>query len=172
MRVLLAELRPMEPEQLGAAHATESAIPGIVRLRADGLVATLSRHISDIGRDGLTIDLDARDYVPQAYEQEEALYRITQEALNNVMKHAHATRVKIEVFTDERSTRLSIRDDGVGFASVAPMADAAHKSGGIGLQTMRERAEALGGTVAVTPTPGNGTTVEVILPRRERATGE
>lgn len=83
-----------------------------------------------------------------------ALYRIAQEALNNVAKHARATRVEIKVESEATTLTLSIADDGAGFDS-----DAGPPRRGWGMKTMRERAEAFGGRIEVTSAPGKGTVV-------------
>jgi signal transduction histidine kinase len=90
---------------------------------------------------------------------ETALYRIVQEALTNVVRHAHATRVSVLLEgRDERVVAL-IEDDGGGFES-----DTARNRGRLGLVGMQERAEMLGGTFRVESSPGRGTTVHVEVP--------
>jgi signal transduction histidine kinase len=117
----------------------------------------------------LSIELETQQYAPQPTAQEETLFRIAQESLNNIVKHARATRVNLQLAARNGSTCLAIRDNGVGFTLVgensaqragAPSA----RRGGMGLQTMRERAAALGGTVNILTAPGQGTLVEVIVP--------
>jgi signal transduction histidine kinase len=165
MRALLAELRPTEAAATGAV--AERTIPGIGRVRRDGLAAALRLHIAEIAREGLYIDLDAADYRSQPLAQEEALYRIVQEALHNVVKHAHARHVEITLGAMDGSIHLNVKDDGQGFAlEPAGAMDGlpARGQGGFGLRTMRERAEALGGRVDVISAPGKGTIVDVRLP--------
>ena len=89
------------------------------------------------------------------------LIRIIQEALTNVRKHANATRVQILVAEHGGWVNAAVEDDGVGFT---PNALGRGTLPRFGLATMRERAEAIGGTFAVTATPGHGTRVEVGLP--------
>jgi signal transduction histidine kinase len=84
---------------------------------------------------------------------------VTQEALNNVIKHAHASRVDIVLEGSTDTVVLVIEDDGVGFDSAA---DAGRM--GIGLVNMRERAALIGGTLQVESSPGHGTTVYVRYP--------
>jgi two-component system sensor kinase len=91
-------------------------------------------------------------------EHETAIYRIVQEAITNVVKHASATSVSIVVATGDRSVRAVIEDDGVGFAA-GNVREAA-----FGLVGMRERAQLLGGRLEVESSPGSGTTVLVELP--------
>lgn len=90
-------------------------------------------------------------------------YRIVQELLNNVRRHAGATAVTVELRDDDRSGQviLSVIDDGHGFDAD----DALHYNRGMGLHGIREQAESLGGGVRFQSRPGVGTRVEVILPR-------
>jgi signal transduction histidine kinase len=102
---------------------------------------------------------------------ETALYRIAQEALANVIRHAQATQVIIRVETAEGSVHLRVEDNGRGFEPTPlpwPAPDTAEQAtpdkGGIGLWSMRERAEEVGGTLVLRSTPGEGTTVLVTVP--------
>jgi signal transduction histidine kinase len=88
----------------------------------------------------------------------EALYRITQEATNNAIKHARASLITIALTSDEHGYHLAVRDDGVGFDPHAQF------EGHFGLTSMRERAGRLGGTVDLASAPGAGTTITVTLP--------
>ena len=81
------------------------------------------------------------------------------EALNNVLKHAHATRVGLSLEVSQTGVVLEIADNGMGFT---PELDAA---GGFGLDGMRERMERLGGRLRIDSSPGNGTRVRADLPR-------
>ncbi|NWF68137.1 MAG: HAMP domain-containing protein [Chloroflexi bacterium] len=87
------------------------------------------------------------------------LFRITQEALNNARKHAHAQHVSIHLYNGV-GIGLVVEDDGVGFDSVA-LANEAH---GLGVRTMQERAALLGGTCVIQSTPQQGTKIEVWVP--------
>ena len=87
---------------------------------------------------------------------EDTLYRLAQEALNNVLKHAEASQVTIDLGVEDGWVELVVRDDGRGFD-----AEALPDLGGMGLANMRQRVEEAGGTLAVTSTPGGGTQVEV-----------
>jgi signal transduction histidine kinase len=97
-----------------------------------------------------------------APETELSLFRIAQEALNNVARHAQARQVVIELHATDRDVELNIEDDGVGFD---PKDDGAEKSG-FGFITMRERSEALGGTFEAESRKGKGTRITVRVPRR------
>lgn len=175
MRALLFELKP--PEVSGAAPAADEAPPpGILRLWKDGLVAALRAHIEALPADALHITFGAETYSAQPSAVEEALYRVAQEALSNVIRHANARRVLIELGADAANVSLTISDDGSGFPPID--VDLERKQGeakthsGLGLRTMRERAEALGGTLKVHSTPGRGTKVVLRIPRKERGWSE
>lgn len=178
MRALLAELRPSEPVQpVAPAERIHSLsgppVPGIRRLQQEGLVSVLGQHLIDITREGLVVDFDPEGYIAQDTAQEEALYRITQEALNNVLKHAQARRVRVRLATDGHANSLIITDDGIGFPARTAEAGArppGGTQGGFGLGSMRERAAALGGEARVTALPAGGTMVAVTIPRKDRVT--
>jgi len=93
---------------------------------------------------------------------ETALFRIVQEALANVAKHAQARRVEVAMTHDRSGVTLRVADDGQGFDPQAPR-PGTH----LGLWSMRERVEQLGGRFEVESTLGTGTTVRVIIPLRE-----
>lgn len=88
------------------------------------------------------------------------VYRIYQEALSNALKHAGATRFEVRLGRSGKQLRLEIRDDGQGFDAARAAADGK----GLGLSTIRERAELLGGVVRLTSSRGRGTTVQVEVP--------
>ena len=85
------------------------------------------------------------------------LYRIVQEQINNIIRHAAAKQIVVELFTEEGNIELIIADDGVGFNP-----DTIRK--GMGLQNMRSRAELLSGTIQIASVPGKGSKVKVVLP--------
>lgn len=93
---------------------------------------------------------------------EAELYRIAQEALTNVHRHAAATEVTIALRVDPRLVALAIRDDGTGFAVAAATRERTGAS--FGLVGMRERARLLGGQLRIVSRPGHGTTVRVVVP--------
>jgi signal transduction histidine kinase len=90
------------------------------------------------------------------------IYRITQEALHNIFKHAKATTVSIVIDQQPDTLRVVIEDNGIGFAADSPKK--ADRGGGLGLVSMRERAALVGGTVEFESEPGSGTTVIVEIP--------
>jgi GAF domain-containing protein len=169
MRALLFELRlptPTQHTQPTQPAIQQSIVPGLMRLQRDGLAAAIQRYASDVQRDGLQVEIDAKDYpltnpvLRPPLICEEALYRIAQEALNNVVKHAVAQQVVIRLAVKDRSAHLVVSDNGRGMASL----DEAAAGRGIGLKTMRERAEALRGSLSASSASGSGTTIEVMIP--------
>jgi signal transduction histidine kinase len=151
-------------------HRTESVLENLHRLAANlrpasldhlGLVAAL-RQYQEMLQDqhGLQIELDAEFFEGRLpSDVETALYRIVQEALTNVIRHAQATQV--EVLLEQRSDQLKliVEDNGVGFDPAVAM-----QSGRLGLFGMRERAEMLGGILTVQSAVGTGTTVLLEVP--------
>jgi len=129
-----------------------------------GLLAAL-RWYSDIlqKRVGLQIDVIGEEVEPLLpVSRSIALFRITQEALTNVVKHAHAAKVVINVKNGEDSIILSIKDDGLGFKkSLSAGKDNFH----LGLNIMQERARAVGGELQIINSLQNGTEVIVKVPR-------
>jgi signal transduction histidine kinase len=102
------------------------------------------------------------DRLPEPTEA--ALYFIAQEALNNSLKHSGATSVTVKLSGDRRRIQLDVTDNGRGIDRAAS-AD----RGGLGLTSMRERAERLGGTLAIESAPGQGTHLSVALSWQEEA---
>lgn len=90
------------------------------------------------------------------------LFRITQEAVTNAVRHANATRIDVTLTRSDHRYRLVIQDDGEGFSMVAS-AKERDRGSGMGLSIMRHRAELIGARLHVTSTPGNGTTVECFV---------
>ena len=157
MRALLSELRPAgDLEAAPVARAADA-------IRRHGLIGALRRHARQLSADGLRVVFSARGYVPVSSEQEYELFRIAQEALHNVAKHASARTVELSLSSGMRGTVLRVRDDGTGFGGSMPDAHSGRTWPGLGLRTMRERAESLGAHFTVQSSPGGGTTVEVTV---------
>ncbi|HEX8917873.1 MAG TPA: PAS domain S-box protein, partial [Chloroflexota bacterium] len=128
-------------------------------LEREGLTAALQRQAAALrARHQIPVDLDLCDEPDAVLAVKEALYRIAQEALHNTVKHAHATAVGISLRADSTRVCLEIHDNGLGF-------DPAHAyPGHLGLRSMAERAEKLGGRVEITSDPGLGSTVRAWAP--------
>jgi len=92
------------------------------------------------------------------------LYRIAQEALTNVVKHAEADSIDVQLLGNEQGVRMSIEDDGKGFSPSMPRAP--KSEGGMGILSIRERAAVFGGTLTIESTPGKGTTILVEIPKK------
>gem|GEM_PF-4931006 len=129
-----------------------------------GLVAMLRQRIEAVAqRSGVAVMLDAEGYrVPAAPDAEPQLFGIVQEALNNALRHAQASTLTVLLQSDQTQVSVQISDDGQGF-------DLGVTSRGMGLTTMRERAEALGGGLTVISAPGAGTRILVRVPNRNTA---
>jgi len=130
-----------------------------------GLVAALHWYREQFTRrTDIAIAVEGEEPVPRlAARVENALFRIAQEALTNVAKHAQATQVTVTVEVDSGTLRLAVADDGIGFDPAHP----AEPDGGRGwgLLTMTERAEAVGGRCRIESYPGQGTRVIVEVAR-------
>ena len=150
---------------------TDAVMDGLHRLAADlrpvsldhlGLEAALRQYSGSAGSEpGLVVRFKARGFAGERLPPvvETALYRVAQEAMTNVVRHANATQVDVLVQRRGDRVRLMVEDDGVGFEP-GRMWPGNH----IGLIGMRERAEALGGTLTIESAPGKGTTVVVEVP--------
>jgi signal transduction histidine kinase len=138
------ELRPTILDDLGWVPA--------IRFLADGVSkrANLAIHI----------DAAVSERLPSRVET--VLYRIVQEALTNAVKHAKASTVWIRSWKESFVIYCSIRDDGAGFTS--PQSQISSPRKGLGLIAMRERLSAVGGTLQIESSPGNGTKLSVHIP--------
>lgn len=111
-------------------------------------------------RSGVPAEIWADDAIRPDPQQATALFRIFQELLTNVARHARASRVRAMLTSEPGGWRLEVADNGVGFDPVAQDSQSS-----LGLLGMYERAELLGGTVRIDSAPGRGTTVSVATPR-------
>jgi signal transduction histidine kinase len=128
-------------------------------VNGEGFSETLKEYVVDWShRNGieLTIDIAGDDEV--SLETREALFRITQEALANIARHSAAGRVDVTLKYDQDVVKMTIQDDGHGFKASA-------QHGGLGLHSMRERAEVLGGSFTIESSVEQGTRITVSLPR-------
>jgi signal transduction histidine kinase len=131
--------------------------PVLDDLGLSGGLASLARSIPEIH---IEVDLDDTR-LPDHIEL--ALYRIAQECLQNVVKHANASRARLTFFVNTDTARLEIIDDGVGFDTFEhPLGG--DEMGGYGLLSMAERAEIVGGRLNIRSRPGSGTAVTATIP--------
>ncbi|MCK5315528.1 MAG: PAS domain S-box protein [Anaerolineales bacterium] len=130
-----------------------------------GLVAALRWYGEQFSRrTNIATTVKGEELVPRiAARVENALFRIAQEALTNVAKHAQATQIVIKVDLEEGSLRLIIDDDGIGFTP--ELAEEHTGDQGWGILTMTERAEAIGGNFRIESSPNQGTRVILEIPR-------
>jgi two-component system sensor histidine kinase UhpB len=164
VREALAELREEVARSLeGVRRLARELRPSA--LDDLGLVAALEGYAQEFARrTGLDVRFDpACGGDRLAAPVELVLYRIAQEALTNAAKHAGAGRVEMTLVREPGAVSLIVRDDGRGFDP------ARLPSGGMGLFSMRERAELAGGTLTVVSAPGAGTTIAVRVPVVARA---
>lgn len=161
MRALLRELRPDSTVDLGL-QAVENA--GVADVKKMGLAAALQRFAFILAPQTPSIRLDFGAYLPQSPSLEERLYLICREALSNAIRHSAADRLEVSAAVSEDILTLSVQDNGRGFDVARAEVTANSPEQGIGLQTMSERAAALGGVCEVQSQPGRGTTVCIRIP--------
>jgi signal transduction histidine kinase len=142
MRAAIFELRPAE-------------------LESDGLATALRKHAEVLRRlHSQAIEVDVRGERRLAPELEKCLFRIAQEAMTNALKHAGATAIRVELELVDSRVVLGVADDGAGFDPETARA----RSRRLGLVSMQERAESVGGTLSISSRPGEGTRVAVEVP--------
>ncbi|MFL5846227.1 MAG: GAF domain-containing protein [Solirubrobacteraceae bacterium] len=144
LRALITELRPAALDELGVAPALSSLVQRAAAVH--GIAVKLDVMLDDAA--GRLSD-----------EVETAIYRLVQEALSNVGKHAGAARATVSVREQDGRVAVAVTDDGAGFDPVSP-------STGFGLVGMRERVALLGGTLVIEPGAPHGTLVRAELPAR------
>ncbi|MGA7670387.1 MAG: GAF domain-containing sensor histidine kinase [Nitrolancea sp.] len=143
-----------------AITSIRALVQGLRPLTIDelGLAVALRERIRQFSTPDITIRTDLPNTLPPLPAAVEvAVYRVTEEALANVVKHALARACLVRLSTNGSSLLLTIEDDGIGLA-------AAKIASGVGMHSMRERAEELGGSFEVVDRPGGGTSVEAIFP--------
>lgn len=145
IRELILQLRPVSLERHGLGPALKEYAERIAREEGWQLEVELNTEPVVAG-----LDAAAREH----------LFRLGQEALANVRRHAHASRVLLRLDVDERGVTLTVRDDGVGFEPKRPPRPTA-----VGIVGMRERMRSIGGTLEINSQPGAGTTVTARVPR-------
>jgi signal transduction histidine kinase len=150
MRTLLLELRPSALEEANL----------------DNLLRQLGEAVA--GRTGVEVNVDVTLRHSPPPDEKITIYRVAQEALNNVVRHSGANRVRLELEGDGAGVRLKVIDNGCGFDPNSIPA------GHFGVGIMHERAESIGATLNVTSAPGSGTAVEMvwIYPSEEKVNHE
>ncbi|MBS4029361.1 MAG: hypothetical protein KGZ58_12090 [Ignavibacteriales bacterium] len=146
VRAISHNLRPSNLDQLGLTMAMESAVESV----AESSNIKFSMKVENI--DGLV-----------ASENEINVYRIVQEALNNIIKHSQATEVSVEVHQERDSILLKIEDNGVGIS--ADVSTRSEKKERFGISGMYERANGISGTLTILPRETGGTIVQLIIPK-------
>jgi signal transduction histidine kinase len=151
LRGLITDLRPAALDEVGLPAALEA----LVRRVGDTLDQPVSLHVR-LGDEYATTRFSP--------ELEDMIYRVVQEALSNVAKHATAGHVEVAIVRADGVVQVSIRDDGVGF-------DPDRDVGGFGLLGIRERVDLLGGALTIESTPGSGTRLRISVPLEPASDG-
>jgi signal transduction histidine kinase len=133
-------------------------------LRASGLETALADAAASLRARGVDVAVEIEPDLELGEEDERLLYRVALEALRNVERHAHATRVSVDLRSTPNGVELEVVDDGAGFTSEERRRRA--DEGHVGLSLLEELAAGSGGHLAVRSEPGDGTTVTLELPRR------
>lgn len=170
--------RRLDPSAAEVQHSVRSVLKGLEELSDDvrymayrfhpsilddlGLKAALQRLLDDFSSRAGVKTLFVHQPFDHTLEKTAAtaLYRVVQECLSNISRHAKATRVEVEVTVEEEGMVVMVRDDGMGFDQGALQRTA----GGLGLLNMRERLLAVQGSCEVESMPGKGTTVSMYVP--------
>lgn len=160
MRMLLRQLAPPDSANHPAISRQGRAFVGLENLRTQALPGALTKLLAAMIPDGLAVKTGFSGYVPQQLENEEALYRVCQEAVSNTVRHAGAKRLRIEAAVTETEAVLRVADDGRGLGG--------EFRPGVGLASMRTRVETLRGHFRISPANPRGTLIEARLPRADR----
>jgi signal transduction histidine kinase len=162
MRMLLRELSP--PAPTAGSNATISrrsrTFAGLEQLREHALPGALTRLLSAMVPEDLRLRMDFGGWVPQRIDGEETLYRVCQEAVSNVIRHAQSRVLVVSAVVTDAHAVLQVTDEGRGIGS--------EFRPGLGLSSMRERVEQAGGHFRITPNTPRGTLIEARLPRVDR----
>jgi len=127
-------------------------------LKEKGLAVTLREYVFEWeNRNGVMIDLHIENPKRMQLETEQAIYRIIQETLANVARHSQSENVGVSLLFNKEIVKVIVSDDGVGF-------DVKHKANGMGLRTIKERAESVGGEASILSSPGKGTKIAITIP--------
>ena len=147
VREIAYNLGPYHLERLGFENSIRDMVKRVARVSAIAITTELDSPGGALSR-----------------ESEMGLYRVAQEALNNVVKHSGATEALVTLEREAAGVRLAVADNGRGFDTHAAAQPDHPGRSGFGLNGMAERVRLLGGTLTVRSAPGHGTTVETLLP--------
>ncbi|WP_019990094.1 sensor histidine kinase [Rudanella lutea] len=167
----LTEVRPLTQKTNGVIDQTIRGVRSLSKsldgdfIRDFGLVETLAFEIERLNGAGrLTASLRVQpDIQPLGFEREIILFRMVQEAINNLLKHAQARALHVSLQTRDGQLLLQLEDDGKGFDYDAVMNQSMTNSGA-GLRNMQRRAELIGGSCTVDTAPGRGTRIAFVVP--------
>jgi signal transduction histidine kinase len=142
MRMMIFELRPPLLQEKGLVKAIDARLKSVEERTGHKIQFTtnLIHKLPEIVEDGI--------------------YRIAQESLNNILKYADASTIKVHLSENRKSVRLTVSDDGEGFA-----VEEAKKKGGLGIRTMQERAQSIGAKLTLQSKPDSGTKVTLEIPK-------
>lgn len=122
---------------------------------------------SNLEEAGIMVEINANGEIePLPVKVKSTFYRITQEAINNILKHSHAENVEISLHGEENCIHLKVKDDGIGF-DLTDVREQALKLQHLGLLGIEERAELVGGQALINSSPGKGTLIQVELPLQD-----
>ncbi len=168
----VAEAREVDPELAGALEQTSRQTRESIRalrtllvdiypprLHSEGLIAALSDLVSAVSAAGVETTLDADPDLRLPPSVEAVVFRVAQESLRNVLEHAHAKHVHVQVRTSADQAVLDVRDDGRGFNS-SPVDGEEH----FGLRMLNDLARDSNGRLEIDSTPAQGTTVRLGIP--------
>lgn len=165
-RTRLNELRTMVTGAIASVRQFSRDLRPLA-LEDLGLVAAMQYLVNQLAQsEGIDVDFTVEgtpDGLPA--DMEVAIYRILQEALNNVKKHAHATEVTVLAQFTNKQIALTVEDNGRGFTVPASITDFA-TSGSFGVMGLQERAQLFGGNIEVESQPDEGTLVRLVMPRK------
>lgn len=180
-RIELLQTHESNPENLkrlkDLQDTVEETLRGVRQISRDlrplaledlGFIPALQAQATSAQEDGLQVQLTVRgqpDKLPP--DQELALYRIAQEAINNARKHSQATRIEVMLVFENHFVHLRISDNGVGFSLPSSLTELAQR-GNFGLLGIQERVWSVDGTLDITSSPEKGTRLHVKIPRNHK----
>jgi len=139
------------------------------RLGFENSIRDMVKRVTQVSGIAIVTELDAPDGALSS-ETQMSLYRITQEALNNIVKHSQAGEARVVLKHEPAGVRLTVSDNGKGFNPQNAASPDHSSQAGFGLNSMAERVRLLGGTLNIRSAPSQGTTVETVLPERSATT--